>query len=35
MSDLQQKYWMLDEITVGATSTKRAMYKEQATEFFE
>jgi hypothetical protein len=33
---LQQKYWVLHEITVGATCTKRATYKEQAaTEFFE
>jgi hypothetical protein len=37
MSGLQQKYWVLHEITVGAVRTKRAAYKEQATdcEFFE
>jgi hypothetical protein len=34
MYGLQQKYWAY-EITVGATCTKRAAYKEQAAEFFE
>lgn len=35
MPGLQQKYWVFHEITVGATCTKCATYKEQATEFFE
>jgi hypothetical protein len=35
MSDLQQKYWVFHEITVGVTCLKCAKYKEQATEFFE
>jgi hypothetical protein len=30
MSGLQQKYWVFHEITVGATCTKRATYKEEA-----
>jgi bacterioferritin-associated ferredoxin len=35
MSGLQQKYWVFHEISVGATCTKCATYKEQAAEFFE
>jgi hypothetical protein len=35
MSGLQQKYLVFHEIRVGATCTKRAAYKEQATKFFE
>lgn len=35
MSGLQQKYWVFHEITVGATCTKHATYKEPATEFFK
>jgi hypothetical protein len=35
MFGLQQKYWVFREITVGATSTKRATYKEQAAKFFK
>jgi hypothetical protein len=35
MSGLQQKYSVFHEITVGATCTKSATYKEQATEFFK
>jgi hypothetical protein len=35
MSGLQQKYWVFHEIRVSATYTKRAAYKEQATEFFK
>jgi hypothetical protein len=35
MCGLQQKYWALHEVTVGATCTKRATCKQQATEFFE
>jgi hypothetical protein len=35
MSGLQQKYWILHEITGGATCTTHATYKEQATEFFK
>jgi hypothetical protein len=30
-----KKSWVFHEITVGATCTKCATYKEQATEFFE
>jgi hypothetical protein len=35
MSGFQQKYLMFHEITFGATCTKPAIYREQATEFFE
>jgi hypothetical protein len=35
MSSLPQKYSMLHEITVGATSTKRATYEEESNEFLE
>jgi hypothetical protein len=35
MSGLQQKYCVFHKITVGATCTKRATNREQATEFFE
>jgi hypothetical protein len=35
MSSLQQKYWVFHEITVGATCTKHAACKQQATGFFE
>jgi hypothetical protein len=34
MFGLQQKWLVFHEITVGATCTQRATYKEQATEFF-
>jgi hypothetical protein len=35
ISGLQQKYWVLHEITVGATCTNSTTYKKQGTEFFE
>jgi hypothetical protein len=34
MSGLQQMYLVFHEITTGVTYTKRATYKEQATDFF-